>query len=63
VGRRAKKRRSITASGPWWAIRSSEVRLQAVRDLVHAKQELQTALTPNPNKEEATNINDLMGAI
>jgi hypothetical protein len=29
----------------------------------HAKQELQTALTPNPNKEEATNINDLMGAI
>jgi len=47
--------------GPWWASRSSQVRLQAVRDLVHAKQELQTALTPNPNKEEATNINDLMG--
>jgi len=25
------------------------------------QQELQTALTPNPNEEEATNINDLMG--
>jgi tetratricopeptide (TPR) repeat protein len=32
-------------------------------DKVHARQELQTALTHNPSKEEAANIKDLMGKI